>query len=545
MSLRFRHSASLFPGVRLNLSGSGASVSFGVPGATLNVGPRGAAATVGIPGTCLSYRVPLSPPRQMTAPATPKPPSLGSGLDLTAPPTSPIGEIRSATVESLTSGTLVDLKRLLIEAHSRQAVLTKEFQQCVSARDNAYRAHWFGIRFPRYPLLRYRVPALKKELAIAQAELEAKGDALSGCYARLTFTLNEQMKMAWQGLRDAHTELSRSRAIWDITSSIANDRVKSRSIARRSVDRKPVSLSGVYSEREIISAQYGAFRFGNANGGSLDFYPGVCMIRGGMNDFALIDIMDIEVEFIPRRFVEEENVPADAQVVSKTWKKTNVDGSRDRRFVHNYEIPVTLYGELFVRSTSGINEAYMFSSAIAAAKFADAFAGFKHAIKDMPSRPNDAIDGGITRFGDDAVSKEFGVAIPDPPMLPPVNWKPLAGAALIACGSAATGIYVLRGGAGTAAATWTTMIELASARLPSQISLETPTKPPSAAAASGLPLVTVKTAANVRSGPNQSAAIVRTANARERFYIFDRRNGWIQVGTDRPLGWIAASLLSE
>ena len=45
----------LAPGVSLNLSGSGPSVSFGVRGAHLTLGRSGVRRTVGIPGTGLFY----------------------------------------------------------------------------------------------------------------------------------------------------------------------------------------------------------------------------------------------------------------------------------------------------------------------------------------------------------------------------------------------------------------------------------------------------------------------------------------------------------
>lgn len=55
MGLRFHRSFKLFPGVRLNLSKSALSASFGAPGATFNIGPRRTRSTVSIPGTGLSY----------------------------------------------------------------------------------------------------------------------------------------------------------------------------------------------------------------------------------------------------------------------------------------------------------------------------------------------------------------------------------------------------------------------------------------------------------------------------------------------------------
>ena len=56
MALRFRRSIKLAPGLRLNLSGSGASLTVGPRGASVNFGSRGAFFNSGIPGTGLYTR---------------------------------------------------------------------------------------------------------------------------------------------------------------------------------------------------------------------------------------------------------------------------------------------------------------------------------------------------------------------------------------------------------------------------------------------------------------------------------------------------------
>lgn len=56
MGFRFQKRISLLPGIRLNLSKSGASVTVGKPGLSVNIGKGGATGNVGIPGTGLSYR---------------------------------------------------------------------------------------------------------------------------------------------------------------------------------------------------------------------------------------------------------------------------------------------------------------------------------------------------------------------------------------------------------------------------------------------------------------------------------------------------------
>jgi hypothetical protein len=56
MALRFRRRITIAPGIWINLSKRGASVSAGQPGATVNIGKNGVTRTIGIPGTGISDR---------------------------------------------------------------------------------------------------------------------------------------------------------------------------------------------------------------------------------------------------------------------------------------------------------------------------------------------------------------------------------------------------------------------------------------------------------------------------------------------------------
>ena len=55
MGFRFYRRVRLFPGLSVNLSRSGPSLSVGVRGAHVTVGRRGVTRTVGIPGTGVFY----------------------------------------------------------------------------------------------------------------------------------------------------------------------------------------------------------------------------------------------------------------------------------------------------------------------------------------------------------------------------------------------------------------------------------------------------------------------------------------------------------
>lgn len=56
MAIRFRKTKKILPGVKLNLSKSGVSVTAGVKGASINIGKDGVYRNLGIPGTGISKR---------------------------------------------------------------------------------------------------------------------------------------------------------------------------------------------------------------------------------------------------------------------------------------------------------------------------------------------------------------------------------------------------------------------------------------------------------------------------------------------------------
>src|SRR5205823_2099909 len=56
------------------------------------------------------------------------------------------------------------------------------------------------------------------------------------------------------------------------------------------------------------------------------------------------------------RFIENEALPRDAQVIDHTWQYVNKGGGPDRRFNNNRQIPICLYEELCLSSPTGLNQ---------------------------------------------------------------------------------------------------------------------------------------------------------------------------------------------
>jgi hypothetical protein len=85
MGFRFQRRIRIAPGLRINLSKSGLSLTAGVRGASINVGKNGVYRNLGIPGTGLSHRTRIDSARWDRADAgvgTAEPPSSlrGSGV---------------------------------------------------------------------------------------------------------------------------------------------------------------------------------------------------------------------------------------------------------------------------------------------------------------------------------------------------------------------------------------------------------------------------------------------------------------------------------
>jgi hypothetical protein len=86
-----------------------------------------------------------------------------------------------------------------------------------------------------------------------------------------------------------------------------------------------------------------------------------------------VSYKSFKVDFSPARFFEEEAVPEDAEVVGRTWRYTREDGTPDRRYTPNPQIPVILYGLLLITGPSGLDVRLQVSNRVAAARFARAF----------------------------------------------------------------------------------------------------------------------------------------------------------------------------
>src|ERR1022692_3445263 len=391
MSWRFRKTFRVLPGVKLNLTRHGLSATLGAAPFSLNLGPRGLYGNVSIPGTGIWDRVRLDAsadvlPGQLDAGAAP--------LPAPPPPTAlpQATEIRSVSTEFLGSQSLEALGRLLQEAYRERAELAKEItvaesEASVAARRYQSWEHGFLLK----GIFKESFARRKQANEVAQAKLEELKEQLRLTTLATQIETDREQAEPYHKLRDEFAALSECQRIWDMLERRKINRIVERSAAHEAITREPVSFS--LDSCDLIQWEQKIPHLPNRAGGDLYIYPGFILYRASKQALALIDSLEVTLTFRPVRFIEEAPLPSDTQVVGQAWAKSNKDGSPDRRFRNNYQIPVALYGSLTFVSATGLHEEYQVSNALLAERFAKAWNVFQRSFAPVGGQCSSAADG--------------------------------------------------------------------------------------------------------------------------------------------------------
>lgn len=166
---------------------------------------------------------------------------------------------------------------------------------------------------------------------------------------------------AWQLLADGDKE-------WQVLTEQFNTNRKVNAGAGRNLNRKICKIQKGHPY--YISTNVDAIQIILANKERLIILPDkVFFVR--KRKVGMIDYSDFRISVSSVRFVETDPVPKDAQVVGQTWQYVNQNGTPDRRYKNNRQIPVCQYGQVFLRSSSGLNVELQISNIQNARDFAE------------------------------------------------------------------------------------------------------------------------------------------------------------------------------
>ncbi len=95
-----------------------------------------------------------------------------------------------------------------------------------------------------------------------------------------------------------------------------------------------------------------------------------------------VEYSTLDLTASPTRFIEDGHVPHDARIVDHTWHFVNKNGTPDRRFNNNRQIPICQYEELRIGSKKGVLEVMQLSRLGASVPVDQAIDGIARAIID-------------------------------------------------------------------------------------------------------------------------------------------------------------------
>lgn len=326
MGFYFRKSKSFGP-IRLNMSKSGLGVSTGVKGARLSFGPRGTYVNLGRNGIYYRKKIGGSSSR-----------SKKTNRQSTYTYNNQVQPV----VNQQTDFDYSDAIRVYDNSYS-DSVLGQEIIKDIKKSKAIF---WIWL------IISILLVGALKECGFIIA-------AISGIVmwrfftARVVYDLEPEAEFEWKKLNEILFGLRSSNRLWLIENETYNSNRKVNAGASSSVVRGNASVAQLKANRKTgfgVKTNVTSFVIRSPKCQILFLPSGIIVKKGSKRvaySFDQINILSTTVNFI-----ESEAVPRDAEVIRHTWKYVNKDGSPDRRYSGNRQIPVCRYGVIRISGSN-------------------------------------------------------------------------------------------------------------------------------------------------------------------------------------------------
>lgn len=337
MGFRFRKSVN-FGGFRVNISKSGIGYSYGVKGARVTKTASGKTrTTLSVPGTGLSYVTESGAKKSNQTPNIPQ-----SDNNFSAEEQS-FESLENLNIKDCSSAKFEDFTKEIkttLTLNTISTVLICTF--VLSATPFFIFTGIAGV------LMKIYVRTQKK----VQITYEFDASSKSG-YDKLYYS--------WMKLKD-------NAKVWQTMSSLNNVDKKQNAGASRLITRRPASATNALPWFLESNVTPFGLKLGKRK---LLFLPDKVLVVDGLK-IGAVDYQSLSIETGVTRFIENETVPKDAEVVGYTWAKVNKNGSPDKRFKNNRQLPECVYGQVCIKSSQGLKAEIMCSDKNTILKFKEA-----------------------------------------------------------------------------------------------------------------------------------------------------------------------------
>ena len=346
MGWYMRRSFRIAPGVRVNLSKSGLGLSFGVRGFRVSTGPRGSYVHMGRGGIYYRQRIDGAPGRPAhRAAAPPVPPEQDAVWDdpISTVPVAELVDSSSAHVLAALNG------RMRSPAYAGIVFVCG----CVASLA-LYLIH---------PVLLLLMGAFTVYLTWLTDQIDQARRT-----SHLFYGFDDASRECWLALNRGLYALSQACRVWRVEGlaataggnrNAAPGRLTRRRTARVCQEPPAYVVSNVTPYCIDLGAQ------------KLSFMPDRLFVWQ-QGTYGAVDYTNLAVEWGSTSAIEDGPLPPDAAVIGSIWEHANKDGSPDRRFASNRELPIANYGYLTLRSSTGLSVTFVTSSVSAAKACAEA-----------------------------------------------------------------------------------------------------------------------------------------------------------------------------
>ena len=345
MGFRYRKSVNLVGGFKVNFSKSGVGYSWGTKGYRITKTARGTTRrTYSLPGTGLSYVDESGKKRKSNHRSQRRNQSSISNQSQQ--------QYDLSTERAIESGDLSQFKEA-------------EVGRISSALESVIRLDWIGSLF-LWALLLVPVYPLIVLIPIAGAIMKIIAHTIGRL--SLEYTLDNEMLDEHLRRINAWRILAESKKKWQILTEQFNSNRKVNAGAGRNIKRTICRIDK--SCPFFIKTNVDTVQILLHNNERLIILPDrLFFVR--KRKVGAIDYSDLRISTSSIQFVEDEPIPKDSQVVGHTWQYVNKNGTPDLRFKNNKQIPVCLYGQVLLRSSSSLNVELQVSNTKSASDFAE------------------------------------------------------------------------------------------------------------------------------------------------------------------------------
>lgn len=342
MGLRLRKSINLGGGFKINLSKSGIGYSWGTKGYRVTKTARGTTRrTYSIPGTGISW-VNESGGRNRSRPNNHR---NTIGRQRIRQPYQPTQSIPKQQYQQPYEQTTTKT----IESADIEQFKEAEEGTVSDALERTIRLNWIGTLL-LFGILLVVIHPVFLLIPVVGIILKIVAHTVGRVNLEYSFDPEKQDEHnrrigAWQLLAEGNME-------WQVLSEQLDINQKTNGGVNRSLNRKICQISKGHPF--YIATNVDTIQIALANNEILIILPDkVFFVK--KRKVGMIDYSDFRISVSSVRFVESNPVPKDSQVVGQTWQYVNTNGTPDRRYKNNRQIPICLYGEVFLRSSSGLN----------------------------------------------------------------------------------------------------------------------------------------------------------------------------------------------